>query len=110
MQDITWADFEGSANYVKIKVGKAKTLTLSAVRQELAEIQDKDSGEVKKVPSLIFSVTHEDGQPAVKEFSVTSKQLVKKLRPFVENGFPFAVTIHSSGERFEREYEVVAVQ
>ena len=108
--NIDWSAFEGSANYVKIKVGKPKKLTCDSVSQTLADIQEKmpdGTTAVKKVPTLLFHVTVEDGEKVDKEFSVTSKLLAKKLRPFIEKGFPFSVTIYSSGERFEREYDVV---
>ena len=110
-QNLDWAAFEGASNYVKIVVGKPKKLTLDRVSQTTADIQEKTADgqpTVKKVPVLVFHATMEDSQAVDKEFSVTSKLLAKKLRAFIEKGFPFTVTINSSGERFEREYEVVA--
>lgn len=107
---IDWNAWEGS-RYVKIKVGKPKTLTVDSVRETTTQIKDKDksgSDITKDVRCLVFHVTKEDGEAVDKEFSVTSRLLAQKLKPFVQKGMPFTVTIHSSGEKFEREYEVQA--
>lgn len=106
---IDWSRWEGAEHYVKLKTGKPKLMTFSAVKQTETEIKKKDNGEKpgEKVPCLLFSVTKEDGEEVKdREFSVTSKLLARALRPFVELGFPFSVKITAFGERFDREYKV----
>lgn len=109
-EQIKWDDFEG-ARYVKITVGKLKTLTIDNGKQSVSDIKEKAEGgaeTTKKVPCIVFHVTNEDGQQVDKEFSVTSRGLIQQLRPFVQKGYPFTVAISSYGEKFERKYEVKA--
>src|SRR3990167_5292926 len=106
-QEINWDAFE-TGQFIKLVAGRPKTVTCESVKQEMSEFVKKDEhgqpvGEPKQTPALTFLVSKEDGQKVDKKLQVTSKQLVKALRPFVESGFPFAVKITAFGERFDRE-------
>jgi len=109
--EIDWKRWESEA-YVKIVAGRPKVLTFDNVKETTTDIQKKNEEgaiiDTKTIPCLVFHVIKEDSIEVDKELSVTSKALVKKLKPFVEKGFPFTVRITAFGERFEREYEVQA--
>ena len=68
---INWDYYESP--YLTIKPGEKKALVLSNFRSE----------EIFNKPALAFDVLEENGEPSEKLFSVTNRQLIRALRPFI---------------------------
>jgi len=102
--NINWDKWE-SDRFVKLKAGRPKTLTLVSAKDTINTIKQKD-GSPKDVPCIVFKVSIEDGKEVEKEYSVTSRRLVNKLKPIILKGFPATVKITSFGIGFDSEFEV----
>ena len=109
-EPIDWSKFD-TGDYVKIVSGVPKKLRFSAIRQDITTIKEKD------IPCLVLTVTEEDGQKfmkngkeTTKEIGVTSKKLIKILRPYVESGdiTTKLFTIKKTGEKFDINWTVTA--
>lgn len=112
MGEVNFEGFETAEDFVKIKAGIEKVLTISnPVRQDQTILED--NGETTKtVPGISFDVSEEDGQAVKKKLTVTSKRLVKKLRPYIESGrigenTALKLKITKKGEGFDIFYEVI---
>lgn len=105
---INWDDF--AMDFVKIVAGKPKVLLLQSVRQKPSVFKDKDTGSETTTPSLEFNISEEDGMEVSKKFTVTSRRLVKLLRPVIEKNLPRKVQITQFGTGYEIEWEVKEIE
>ena len=104
-QNIDWKKWE-SDRFVKLTAGRPKVLTLTSAKETTNPIKQKDTGSFKDVPCVVFKVIKEDDKEVEKEYSVTSRKLVNKLKPIIMKGFPATVKITSFGTGFDTEFEV----
>jgi len=100
-----------SQERVKLIAGIPKKLRITGVRQDSVTFTEKDVEKI--VPSLVFKVTEEDGSVLTKpkEFSVTSKQLIKELKEKIKSKelFERVIQITKTGEKFDTNYKVELV-
>jgi hypothetical protein len=106
--EIDWKKWE-SDRFVKLTAGRPKILTLTSAKDTTNPIKQKD-GSFKDVPCIVFKVSNEDGKEVEKEYSVTSRRLVNKLKPIIMKGFPATVKITSFGIGFDSEFEVEEIK
>lgn len=111
-EQIDWSAFDAKeGKFIKVTAGITKTMKFSAVKQEFVEMTDKVTNQKKQVPALVFSVIGEDGKPCDKQFTATSKKLIAKLKPFIDNGEYKVKTIEFNkfGSGYAVDYNVRAI-
>ena len=113
-KDKLFEGFETSEDFVKVEAGIAKIVVLTNPRKENQTLLEDDGETTKIVPGLVFDVKEEDGKEVKKKMTITSKRLVKALKPFIENGqisenLGLKVKIFKTGEKFNTKYTVEAV-
>jgi hypothetical protein len=105
-------DFEEllKADKIELENDVEKVLVLKNWRVEDLEFERK--GKTEMIKALQFDVYLEDNEkPTTDIFSVTSKRLIKKLRPIVEKAIEkdtdtIKVGIIKTGEGFDTQYVV----
>lgn len=70
-------------NYVDLKPGIPTRLHFTDWYFTVRMIQDKESGKIKPIKSLVFWVDTLEGEPVARTFSVTSQKLLALLMPFM---------------------------
>lgn len=98
-----WA---GSSQFVRLIAGKPCVLQIVSVKDTETRLPPDEEGIVKVVPCLEFRIVKENNVAVDKTWSVTSKKLAHKMRPFIERGFPFTIQAVQYGTRFDRDYEI----
>src|SRR3989304_1938910 len=107
MSETNWNVF--SQNYGKFVAGRPKTIQITGYEIKNTLLTDQEDGTKKEVPSLQLQVNIEDAikldEPKI--FSVTSKRLAGKIRPFLEGKMlPLTVKITKIGEKFDVDWIV----
>lgn len=97
-------------NYVALQDNVPKVLHFSDHYWMDRMIWDKDLGKEKPVRSLVFAVDWEDGEVAIKTFSVLSQGLSLQFWPYLQDSAfrDFLFTITKSGQGFATHYSVEA--
>ena len=73
-------------NWVKLPIGKVVCMRFREYRVLPREITDPTFGVPRTVESLVFLVSHVDGKPVDKTFSVVSEKLAQEFKPYLEDG------------------------
>jgi len=73
-------------NWVKLPPGKVVCMRFREYRVTSREITDPFWKTPRTVESLLFLVSHEDGVPVDKTFSVVSEKLAMEFKPYLEDG------------------------
>ncbi|GAH32551.1 unnamed protein product [marine sediment metagenome] len=73
-------------NWVKLPVGKVVCMRFKEYRVTPREITDPFWKTPRTVESLLFLVSHVDGKPVDKTFSVVSEKLALEFKPYLEDG------------------------
>ena len=100
---ISWDEALTSSAYVKLESEKRKVLV---AKNPLLERKEK-FGEMTNC--LTLDVIEEDEVEVEKKWEVSSKRLLKKLRPFFENVAADAevrFSVKRLGDRFDTSYDV----
>ena len=103
MAQITWDEALASSGYVKLESEVRKTLVGKNARLERKE----KFGE--QVNCLTLDIVEEDEAECEKLWEVSSKRLLKKLRPIFEAVAPDAevrFSVKRIGDRFDTSYDV----
>ena len=102
-----------SDRFISLVAGVAKELVLNSYEETETEILDKKTDETKKIPCVKFSVGMEDGKTVDKEWSVTSRGLVKQLIPLVKETIDknavLKLNVTQFGSGYKTYYEVKKV-
>ena len=103
MTQITWDEALASSGYVKLEVEKRKVLV---AKNPILECKDK-FGELTNC--LTLNIIEEDDVPVEKLWEVSSKRLLKKLRPLFE-GLDEVTEVRFSvkrlGSQFDTSYDI----
>jgi hypothetical protein len=96
---IDWRRFR--TDYVSLDTGVRKRLRLTNWRQ--SSVFDR--------PGLLFDVTEEDSVQVNKSFSITSRRLIRALKPIIQRADEqgrkaISVTILRTGDGFDTAYQV----
>ncbi|GAH37180.1 unnamed protein product, partial [marine sediment metagenome] len=73
-------------NWVKLPVGKTVCMRFREYRVASREITDPFWKTPRTVESLLFLVSHVDGVPVDKSFSVVSEKLALEFKPYLDDG------------------------
>ena len=73
-------------NWVKLPPGKTVCMRFSEYRVTPRQITDPYFKTPRTVESLIFLVSHVDGKPVDKTFSVLSEKLAQEFEPYLDDG------------------------
>jgi len=97
-------------NYVELRDNVPKVLHFSDHYWVERMIWDKDLEKEKPVRSLVFAVDWEDGEVAIRTFSVLSRGLALQFEPYLqESRFrDFLFTVTKTGRGFATHYTVEA--
>lgn len=100
---IEWAKFE--PGFIRLEAGVTKNLKLANWRQESRFER----------PGLRFDVLEEDAKPVNKTFSITSRRLIRALRPIIQKAMEerrdaISVSILKTDEGLNAIFEALTVQ
>ena len=73
-------------NWVKLPIGKVVCMRFREYRVTSRQITDPLFNVPRTVTSLVFLVSHVDGKPVDKTFSVVSEKLAQEFEPYLEDG------------------------
>lgn len=73
-------------NWVKLPIGKVVCMRFREYRVIPRQIEDPMFKIPRMVTSLVFLVSHVDGVPVDKTFSVVSERLAQEFEPYLEDG------------------------
>jgi len=74
------------SNWVKLEPGITVCMRFKEYRVARRQITDPYFKTPRMVESLLFLVSHVDGKPVDKTFSVTSEKLAQEFEPYLEDG------------------------
>lgn len=95
------------SKFIKLRAGVSKQMVWTAVKQVIAQIEDRNTKQLKDVPSLVFDVTEEDKKAVAKQYSATSKRLIEQIKKIIgENAenLPVKVELMQLGQGFDVDY------
>ena len=97
----------GTTNFVKLVAGRPKVLRIEDVNLTEIEVDDEETG-IKKVSGILCGVVMEDGNKCTKDFTITSKKLVAKLKEdFVRKTYlKKDLKITKFGSSYDTDYEI----
>ena len=74
------------SNWVKLPVGKVVCMRFQDYRVTPRQITDPLFNVPRTVESLVLRVSHVDGKPVDKTFSVVSETLFEEMEPYLKDG------------------------
>jgi len=109
LQPAAWDDMLKSSDFIALEEDKEKVITL-----KLPPMMRENDRFNKKQLELVMDCIEEDGEACEKQFTCTSKRLLKKLRPVIEEATKAGkntvkVSILRVGEKFNTQYSVKEV-
>lgn len=71
-------------NWVKLVPGIEKKLRFSGGSRQVRQIEDPVTKSQKVIRSLVLRVTHEDGMPVQKDYSIVSERLAGEMSAYLD--------------------------
>lgn len=113
-QKIDWNLFEKPGKkFFKPETGKEHVISFSRyLGQEIREIKDKQTGEIKKIPALLLETDEIDGEKLKIRWEITSVRLIKTIREYEMKGLLFSKVfiLKKSGEGTQTTYQFYPIR
>lgn len=88
-------------NYIELQPGVPTRMHFTDWYFTVREIQDKESGKIKPIKSVVFWVDELNGEDVARNLSILSKKLMSHMIPFLPNkdyiNYDFIITKMGNG-------------
>jgi len=100
------------ANYIRSVPGVTLRMHFTDDYWIDRSIQDKESGKLKRIRSLVFWVDELNGQDCARTYSVMSEKLAAALTPYLpDKGYlPYDFLVTQLGDGFYKDWNVQVIK
>lgn len=99
-------------NYVRLSPGVPTRMHFTDWYSMDRDIQDKESGKIKRIHSEVFQVDELNGEDVSRTFSIMSQKLWAHLQPYTTdrryNDYDFIIT--EMGEGFYKDWNIQVIK